>query len=249
MPDKLSETLAKFRDLAAVRSSLRRRWFEQRLRAVRPEAKGAVVHLGSEYGGWTVPDGLIDDTWTCWCVGAGSDVSFDLALIERFGARVRSFDPFHIFREQAEEKADGSPRYSFHELAIATADGPLTMWGAQDEVLGSVSAENLYGVQSSFVRPGRTLASLKAELGDARIDLLKLDVEGSEYDVLDHTDLDELGVKVLCVELHHTVGPERALALFGRLRSEGFQVVHRAGGADFTLLRTAGVRATSETSA
>ena len=89
---------------------------------------------------------------------------------------------------------------------MAAGDGPLLMYGRQDLEHGSVSAVNLYGAPQAFERPGRTLASLKAELGDERVDLLELDVEGSEYDVLAATDLRALGVRVLCVELHR-LGP------------------------------------------
>ena len=76
---------------------------------------------------------------------AGSDVSFDLALIERYGARVRTIDPFHIFREQAEREAAGDPRFVFLELALTTADGPLEMFRAEDPESGSLSAADLYG--------------------------------------------------------------------------------------------------------
>ena len=33
-----------------------------------------------------VPGDLIDESWTCYCVGANSDVCFDLELIARYGA-------------------------------------------------------------------------------------------------------------------------------------------------------------------
>jgi len=220
------------------RAALGRRWFEASLRRLSVDPySGRLQRLGSEYGGWVVPIDLIDESWTCYCVGAGSDVTFDLALLRDYRARVRTFDPFHIFGEQAREAAGDDPRFSFHEVAIAPSDGPLVMFGRQDEESGSLSAENLYGTGSSFVKPGRSLASLAAELGDDAVDLLKLDIEGSEYAVLGSLDPLALGVRVLCVELHHTLPPRVAKQHVERLRSLGYDLVYRAHPVALTFVR------------
>jgi FkbM family methyltransferase len=218
-------------------SAARRRVFEARLRRerVRP---WQITHLGSDYGGWWVPADLIDESWICYSAGAGADVSFDSELVERFGATVRGFDPFHLFGTRAIEAVGDAERYSFHVVALAAEDGPLEVYGRQDLVKGSVSAVNLYGVDSEHVVSGRSLPSLMRELGDQRIDLLKLDIEGSEYEVLEPLDLPSLGIRVLCVELHHNEPARRAKALLGRLRDQGYEVIFRGGGSEFTLLRT-----------
>src|SRR5690242_13840895 len=49
--------------------------------------------LGSYYGGWYVPTGIIRPDWICYCVGVGIDATFDLALVDRFGCHVVSLDP------------------------------------------------------------------------------------------------------------------------------------------------------------
>jgi FkbM family methyltransferase len=222
---------------AKLRNAVRRRRFEYSLRRTRLTPYAPLVHLGTAYGGWIVPDDKIDSSWLCYCVGAGSDVSFDLALIARYGARVRSFDPFHVFREAAERQAGGDPRFSFHEVAIALADGPIEMFGRQDEEQGAVSAANLYGVRRSFLRPGRSFPSLMAELGDHRIDLLKLDVEGLEYELLPTLDLAGMGVRVLLIELHHNASARTARAHIATLAARGYLPVCRKDPTSFTLLR------------
>ena len=42
-----------------------------------------------------------------------------------------------------------------------------------------------------------------AEFGDPAIDLLKLDIEGGEYEVIPSLDMRALGVKVFATQLHH----------------------------------------------
>jgi FkbM family methyltransferase len=195
-----------------------------------------LVELGSDWGGWVVPDDVIDDSWTCYCVGAGSDVSFDLALVERYGARVRCLDPFHVFLEQAERQAGGDPRVTFHEVALATHDGPLQMYGAEDPASGSLSATNLYRTERVVTKPGRSLPSLMAELMDERADLLKLDIEGSEYDILPTLDLPSLGVRVLCVELHPARRVREARQQLDAVRAQGYRLVTCKWPASYTLV-------------
>ena len=230
MPD-----LRKLRSPALIRKALRRRLFARRMRRIRAAWVPGLERLGSEYGGWVVPAGMIGSGWLCYSAGAGFDVSFDMALLAR-GARVRAFDPLDIFRDMAVREAGGDPRYSFSEVAIATEDGPVTMFGRQDEEIGSVSAVNLYGVETTHEIPGRALPSLMDEHGDERVDLLKLDIEGSEYEVLDRLDLPSLGVKVLCVELHENASPRRAKSLLGSIAEQGYEIVHTGEESNFTLL-------------
>lgn len=219
-------------------ATLGRRWFEWRMDRVSVEPYSPLIHLGDEWGGgWVVPDGLIDASWTCYCVGAGSDVGFDLALIERYGARVRCVDPFHVFREQAEAKAGGDPRFTFHEVALAAQDGPLAMFGAEDPESGSLSAANLYETDRLVTKPGKTLTTLMADLGDKRVDLLKLDIEGSEYEVVPELDLRALGVRVFCVELHASRPVSAAHELIDEIFSQGYTLVHRHHPASFTFVQ------------
>ena len=191
--------------------------------------------LGSEWGGWTVPTAMIEPEWVAWCVGAGGDVSFDLELLRR-GCRVRCVDPYEVFGAQAIQQAGGDERFVFVEAAIATRDGPITMFGRQDAEQGGVSAVNSYRVTTSFQKPGQTLATLMAEQADDRCDLLKLDIEGSEYDVLAALDPVEHGVRVLCVELHETVPPSRARELMADLGRE-YALVAVDGVAELSYVR------------
>src|SRR3712207_7278838 len=52
-----------------------------------------------------------------------------------------------------------------------------SMWGRQDSESGTVSAARLNDGEQEFVRDARSLPSLRAELGDDAIHLLKLDVD------------------------------------------------------------------------
>ncbi len=217
-------TLAKLRP-AKVSSALRRRWFELQVPRLQLHEIPGIIDLGSSYGGWAVPGELIQPSWICYLVGAGGDVSFDLDLINRYGVRARSFDAVEDYVVRAREQAGDEPRFSVHHAAIAATDGPIRMQVTHDPASLSVSAAKLYDSQRFIELPGRSLPSLMAEFGDERIDLLKLDIEGSEYEVLPTVDLHALGVKVFDVQLHHTGSVAEARRLIAGLHEQGYEPV------------------------
>jgi FkbM family methyltransferase len=163
--------------------------------------------------------------WMCYCVGAGADISFDLELMWRFDMRVRCIDPVQEYIDAAVASAAGEARFSAYRAAIADHDGPLRMQQTHHPGSRSLSSAELYDTRSFVEIPGRTLPSLMAELGDDRIDLLKLDIEGGEYEVLPTLDLHMLGVKVFAIQLHHNRGVAAARALIANLDAHGYELV------------------------
>ena len=210
---------------AKVRSALKRRWFARRLPTLALTPMPGLEDVGTPYGGWTIPFGLVTPDWTCWTVGAGGDITFDLALLDR-GATVRSFEPAPAYVEHAREQAAGRDRFSAHQVAVAATDGPIRLQVTHHEGSNSVSSADLYDTEGDHIEvPGRTLASLQAEFGDARVDLLKLDIEGAEYDVMPTVDLRALGVSVFSTQLHHTGSVADARALIAAVEAQGYAAV------------------------
>lgn len=220
----MASTLRKLRP-AKVRNAVRRRRFEYQIPRVEFSDAPGLIDLGSSYGGWTIPGGLIEPSWTCYCVGIGGDISFDLELIRRYGVEVRAFDAVADYASMAAEQGSDEPRFSAHQAAIATSDGPIRMQVTHDQQSQSVSSAGLYESGDFVDVPGRTLPSLMAEFGDKRIDLLKLDIEGAEYEVLPTIDMHALGVKVFATQLHHTGSVGEARGLIAKLRKDGYEPV------------------------
>lgn len=219
-----------------IRSALRRRWFERTLSRLPLEPADGLTDVGSDYGGWTIPLDAVGADWTCYCVGIGGDVTFDLALAAR-GATVRAIEPVAEYVAQAETLTAGEPRVTTHQVAVTTEDGPLRMQITHDPQSRSVSSAGLYDSEAFVEVPGRTLPSLMRELGDERIDLLKLDVEGAEYDILPTLDLRALGVRIFSTQLHHTGSVGQARALIAGLREQGYVPVACRPVVKLTFLR------------
>lgn len=223
---------------AKVRSAVKRRWFEYWVPRTPLRKMSGLVALGTSYGGWILPGGLIESSWLCYLVGAGGDIAVDLALIRDYGATVRCFDAVAEFVELAERDAGGEPRFSAHHAAIAISNGPIRMQISHDPNSNSVSAADLYDSHEYLELPGRTLASLMQELGDERMDLFKLDIEGSEYEVLPSLHLSAMGVKVFAVQLHHTGSVREARRLIAGLKAQGYDPVACRSAVKLTFVRS-----------
>lgn len=230
--------LAKLRP-AKIRTAARRRWFEYRVpRSLRLRSIGGLVDVGSRPGGWTFPTDLIRPSWVCYMVGAGGDIAVDLDLIRGWGVSVRAFDAVESYVRLALEHAAGEERFSAHHAAIAPEDGPLMMQVTHHPGSSSVSPAGLYESTEMVELPGRSLPSLMAELGDERIDLLKLDIEGGEYELLPQLDLRAPGVQVFAVQLHHNGSVSQALDAVAGLRRQGYEPVACRPAVKITFVRS-----------
>jgi FkbM family methyltransferase len=200
-----------------------------------------LLRLGTDYGGWVIPEDALREDSVVWCAGAGEDISFDLALIARYGCRVHCIDPTpraiaHV--EALAERAqrgeampiNGRPEHtyegvtpevmaklSFHPVGLWHRDDTLRFYAPKRREHVSHSAVNLQGTESFFEAVCRSPRSLMRELQHERIDLLKLDIEGAEHSVIDHLLDEGIHPAVLCVEFDYAARGKRRRAAVRRL--------------------------------
>jgi FkbM family methyltransferase len=209
----------------------------------RIHARNDLVRLGSQYGGWIVPALAMEADSICYCAGVGEDISFDLALMERFRCDVHAFDPTPRAIEFVRRTAANVPGFHFHPVGIWERDETLRFYAPTDPSHVSHSVMNLQQTDSYFEAPCRSLPSLMKELGHPRIDLLKLDIEGAEQRVLAAMQAQGVTVKVLCVEFDEAVmemTPERRqriVATANALTSQGYVLVAQEGRSNYTYVR------------
>lgn len=214
-------SLASMRSAAAARLDWRR--FD---RALELTPRSDLERFGSEYGGYVLPVGLIDSDWICYSCGLGEDASFDVALIERFGCSVFAFDPTPRAAVVGQELERRQPRFRFFPYGVAATDETRRFHAPRDPAHVSHSLTDLHGGGESFEAPCRSLPSLQAELGHTRLDLLKLDIEGAEYEVLDSVLDGAVTPRIVCAEFHK-VSNHRAMFDAARSLTEaGYAAVH-----------------------
>jgi FkbM family methyltransferase len=181
--------------------------------------------LGNPYGGYPVPTSQLDDRSVCYLAGTGEDISFDLALIERFGCEVWAFDPVARAAEYVARAAAAEPRHHFMPVGLWSSDATLTFHAPLTPGFVSHSATNLKGTEAAFQATVRSVASLMGELGHDHLDLLKISAEGAEFEILEHVDAAGIDVGVLCVEFAQPASVTRVLAAGRRLQASGHQLV------------------------
>jgi FkbM family methyltransferase len=188
--------------------------------------RDGLVRLGSAYGGYVVPLDLIDDDWICYSGGLGEDASFEVELIHATGCSVYGFDPVPRSAAYAEKIAAATPGFHFMPVGLWSADTTARFFKPTDSDHVSHSIANLQGTDGYIEARCRSLLSLMEELGHERIDLLKLDVEGAEYEVLEPLFAGKLRTRVLCIDFHKVHSIDHMAATVRRLSSLGYAPVH-----------------------
>lgn len=182
---------------------------------------------GSEYGGWWIcPTGL-DGNSVVYSVGIGTDITFDLSLIETHGLTIHAFDPTpgSIAYLRSVRLPD---TFTVHQLGLAAVDGTASFLppANPEHISHTLMAPGQSDTRAIMVEV-RRLSTLMRDLGHTRIDVLKMDIEGAEYDVLDDLLDQQLPVRQILVEFHHRfpgVGVERTRRAVARLNAAGYRI-------------------------
>lgn len=208
---------------------------------------------GSTCGGWSIlQDSLTSDS-VVYSIGIGEDATFDLSVIEKYECAIHAFDPTprSVVWVQREIK---SPLFRFEAAAIADHDGTLELFFPSNPDFVSTSlAKSKSMTGSSFIATCVSLPSLMGRLGHTRIHVLKMDIEGAEYTVLEHALKTGVLRRVdqLLIEFHHWMEPftvrhtQEALQL---VRGEGFYVAWVSPSGHEVLFVNASVQALGQES-
>ena len=200
---------------------------EWRFSPPRVQIRRILERFGSEYGGYYLDPAHIDQNSIVYSLGVGEDISFDLALIERFGVHVHAFDPTPRVSEW--HKSQSVPKlFQFHNVGIADFDGEADFHlpPRMDFVSHSIVPAREYSTETIRV-PVIRLSTAMQTLGHERIDLLKLDIEGAEYGVIEDFVREGTRVEQILIEFHHrlsSVGTRKTRRALQLLESRGLKV-------------------------
>jgi FkbM family methyltransferase len=214
-----------------------------RLLLKRVKGRDDLREFGTKYGGWVIPVSLFDASSICYCVGCGEDISFDLGLIDEFGCDVYAFDPTPRAIKYVKEVAGQNSKYHFFDVGLWDKEDTLKFYTPRNPNHVSHSLLNLQQTDDYILVRVNRLRNIMKELGHNRIDLLKIDIEGAEYKVIESIVANGIDIKVICVEYDEFFNPlddkfkERIRASTKTLN--GYSLVCAQGNGNYTFVKNA----------
>jgi FkbM family methyltransferase len=181
---------------------------------------------GNDYCGWSIPAGRLGPGSVVVDIGLGEDISFSTSLIGQYGCCVHGFDPTPRAIDYVEKLAH--PKFQLHKFGVAAEGGSATFYLPNNNlhVSGTLSPSGHTGDKAIDVELV-TLDGVSELIGQEWIDLLKIDIEGSEYGLLhdEHFARHAARIRILCIEFHHrwpNHGPQATELAVRRLIELGF---------------------------
>jgi FkbM family methyltransferase len=198
--------------------------------------KKSLIYLGTAATntGWKVDTICLKDksTVVVYGVGAGEDISWDIGLVEKFNANVFIFDPteksIKYTSPLIEKYSQTHPNKLSHTPeGMSNKQGTLTfaMPANPDHVSMRTADLATTDMKKTVTVPVNTLRNWMSQHKHTYLDILKIDIEGSEYDVLETLIADDdLPFTQLLVEYHDRFlqDKSRHTKLMSSLKNAGF---------------------------
>lgn len=209
----------------------------------RPQMHRRLHRFGSDYAGYHLDPSLVSERSAVYSLGIGQDISFDLSLIAHTGCTIYAFDPTpQVATWLAAQSLP--PQLHFRAVGIAGHDGNETFYlpPHPDWISHSVLRAEQYSADSILL-PVIRLSTAMHLHGHSRIDVLKMDIEGAEYAVIEEIVREQIPITQLLVEFHHRlsgVGTGKTKEALALLQRCGMRVAYVCSRREiFTLIRIA----------
>ncbi len=223
--------------LKLLKESLR----QQRLRRAR--VLDATPYRPSKVGDWALWTDAVRSDSIVYSFGVGDNVAWDLEMIRRFGCTVHAFDPTPASIAWVSRQTL-PPQFVFHDCGISSFDGELPFYPPRRAGSTHFSQERRGGLldrRAPVLGQVGRLATIMQSLAHRRIDVLKLDVEGSEFEAVPDMLDSGLAIDQLLVEIHYHFRSRsfrEGLALIDRVKASGMECIHVSPrGFEFTFVR------------
>lgn len=198
--------------------------------------------LGTRYGGWWVDARALSNAPLLIDCGLGEDISFPLAFLQAFGGRVVGVEPNPRSLNYCEGRLPADmtvlPKAFWSEsgkkLEFFLPRPQQNLPKGADGVSGSLDGSHEYASERKLEVDTTSLTEILSQHARSECDVLKMDIEGAEYDVLRQLcgsgEIRKAG-QVL-IEFHHKVTEhtldDTRLAV-AHMQHNGFRLMHTEG--------------------
>jgi len=198
---------------------------------IEPKFKKDIDIPTVHYSGWNVVPSLLNEKSIVYSIGICDDIDFEKNIISLHQTSVFAFDPtpYSIDWIKRQELPEG---FNFYPWAASETDGTYFLYPRINKRGEKSSVMFTFHEEEDLRRDGveveaYSLNSMVRKLGHTSVDVLKMDVEGAEYGVLDSMLKSKLRPKMLLIEFHHRfkgLGKEKTCNAVTDLRNNGYLI-------------------------
>ncbi|MBB2949619.1 MULTISPECIES: FkbM family methyltransferase [Sphingobacterium] len=193
------------------------------------EHKCPHVWYGNSYGGFFVNPDLLHPDAIVYSFGIGQDTSFDDAIIQKHNCHVHGYDPTPKSIEWIAQRSDLSPKFHFHPFGLdkETRITHFNLPKNKEHVSGSIINHQNVDENNMVEVQMKSLIDIVSENNHSYIDVLKMDIEGSEYCVIESILNSSIEIRQILLEIHERFfdnGIEKTKELLNSLHQHGYKV-------------------------
>lgn len=171
---------------------------------------------------------LLNEKSIVYSFGIGEDISFDNEVIERHQCKVYGFDPTPRSIDWIKNQ-DISNLFHFQDYGIAEKTGVIEFFLPKNEehVSGSMALPKHLNPSDYIEVQMKSLKDIIIELKHDKIDVLKMDIEGGEYEVINSILDSGVIIDQLLIEFHEHFfddGKDKTIAALNKLKGEGYEI-------------------------
>ncbi len=188
-----------------------------------------VDSFGNENASWTFYPEVLNEKSIVYSFGVGDDISFDLCLINKFDVQIYAFDPTPKSVDWLASQ-NITRQFVFHPIGLADFEGKAKFNPPKNpDHISATMVSRPETQDMAYKVEVKTLKKIMQELGHRHIDLLKMDIEGAEYQVIDDMQSKNIKPGQILIEFHHrfkNIGAKKTLNAVKQLRNMGYLVFY-----------------------
>lgn len=159
--------------------------------------------LGNSYGGYKIAVEKLPDDPIALSFGIGEDLSFSEAVV-RSGGEVYAFDPTPRTKQYVENHSlFHNHKFHFFSYGLSNVNGKQVFYFPQVKEYVSCSTHHQDWVGDDYCEVDmHTFDYIVDSIGVSQVDILKMDIEGSEFDVIDQVLSSDVNIRQIALEIH-----------------------------------------------
>lgn len=186
------------------------------------------IWYGNRYGGFYVCPEFLNENSIIYSFGIGEDISFDKTIIENHNCQVFGFDPTPKAINWV-NRQNVPAKFNFFEFGISNESGFVDFYLPKNPeyVSGSYIIQNNISIKEKIIVKMKSFKDIINELGHKHIDVLKMDIEGAEYEVIENMLNAKISIDQILIEFHERFfenGKFQTQKVIKKLNSYGYEI-------------------------